>query len=249
MFTITLDGSQVSIIAALLAGFITFFASCLLPLVPTYLAFLSGMSLSQKHTSRERLDILKISVLFVLGFVAVFVALGAVAYQVNSVFTQYRPLIEKIAGFFFIVLGLSMAGVIKNKYLVQEKKFELGEGLRKFKHLYAVLAGVVFGFGWTPCIGPVLAVILFWASQADTQLQGLLLLTSYGIGLGIPFIAIGVGYEYLIPRLEKSRNITHAIGVTSAVIVLISGILLLTGTYQHVSMWLLAQVNAPVFTK
>jgi cytochrome c-type biogenesis protein len=233
------DGSQVNLLIAFLAGGITFFASCLLPLVPTYLAYLSGIALSDESAGQKKWQIFKTGLMFVIGFIITFIILGLAVNKFAGIIGPYRQLVEKLAGVLFIVLGLFMMGLFKSTFLSKEKRFNLHGKFQQHRSLHAVLTGIAFGFGWTPCIGPVLAVILFWAAQAESTLVGTMLLTAYGIGLGIPFLIISLGFEKIIPWIKKNHRLSHLATIISGVIVLISGILLIRGDFQQLSFLLL----------
>lgn len=234
-----LDGSGVNLIIAFLGGFITFFASCLLPLVPTYLAYLAGVSLSEQDSTQKKWQIFRTGLFFVLGFIATFILLGLAANQFGALINTYRTAVEKIAGGLFILLGLFMLGVFKSKFLSQEKKFNLHNKFQKNRFLHAFLTGIAFGFGWSPCIGPVLAVILFWAARAESMLKGVLLLTAYGIGLGAPFLIIALGFEKIVPWLKRKAHLSRIFNSLAAILIILVGILLLIGQWQAVSIWLI----------
>ncbi len=238
-----LDGSEVNLLIAFLAGVITFFASCLLPLVPTYLAYLSGVSLNDADNGQQRWRIFQTGLLFVIGFISTFVLLGLAASQFGGLINSYRDIVEKVAGVLFVLLGLFMLGVFKSSFLSKERKFNLHGRFQQYKSLHAILTGVAFGFGWTPCIGPVLAVILFWAAQADSSLKGALLLTVYGIGLGIPFLIISLGFEKIIPWLKRNAHISKVTNLISGIIILLAGILLIKGDFQELSLFILRLFN------
>jgi cytochrome c-type biogenesis protein len=233
------DGSQVNILIAFIAGGVTFFASCLLPLVPTYLAYLSGVALNNNQASQKKWQVFKTGLMFVAGFIITFIILGLLANKFASVVAPYKQVIEKIAGVLFVALGLFMMGIFKSAFLSQEKKFNLQGKFQQHRSLHAVLTGIAFGFGWTPCIGPVLAVILFWAAQADSALKGIMLLTAYGVGLGIPFLVIALGFEKIIPWIKKHTKISQIMSFVSGLFILGAGILLLMDQLQNLSLYLL----------
>lgn len=240
----TLDGSNVNLLVAFIGGVVTFFASCLLPLVPTYLAFLSGVATaSQESTAKENFlfkrEILKNSVLFTLGFIIVFVLLGATASAFGGYLSIHRNIIQMIGGIFFVIVGLFMLGVLKSSTLLSEHKADYSKYITKWKWLNAVIFGATFGFAWTPCIGPVLAVILFWASQAESALHGTLLLLTYGLGLGMPFIVVGIFFEALAPKLSKASKFGFYLNKIASLIIILMGILLILGKVQIVSFFLL----------
>ena len=254
-----LDASSVNYFVAYVAGFITFFASCLLPLVPTYLAYLSGVSLHSDQAELRRWYIFRVSAMFVAGFVSTFVILGLFMNHLGSPIQAWRPLIERVAGFIFVVLGLYILGVFKQSWLAQEHRPQwsklgtqlLGENtadsvhrwLESHTYLHSFLVGIGFAFGWTPCIGPVLAVILFWAGHADSAVAGASLLLAYGIGLGTPFLITGLLFDRLIPILKKSHRFTKYLHYFAGVFIIISGVLLATGQFQLISMWLIRLFN------
>lgn len=239
MFQTLLDGSQVNLLIAFVGGFVTFFASCLLPLVPTYLAYLSGVSLQSDNAEQHRWSIFRVALFFVLGFISTFVVLGALISQFSVVVASYRVFINRLAGFLFVVLGLYMMGVFKSHILSREMRFDVHHLFKQYRHLHAFITGIAFGFGWTPCIGPVLAVILFWSSQQASMIQGLLLLIAYGIGLGIPFLIVALGFEKMIPLLRKYARISQYAMYVSGMVIILAGVLMFFGQFQRLSLVLL----------
>ncbi|MDH5532986.1 MAG: cytochrome c biogenesis protein CcdA [Candidatus Pacebacteria bacterium] len=241
------DGSQVNLLIAFLGGIITFFASCLLPLVPTYLAYLAGIATSKQEEETDK-SIFKRrvfvnGVIFTLGFIFIFVLLGATTQTLGILLAQYKPLIRKISGIVFVIMGLFMLDVIKIQQLYQERKFELPKSLEKYKELHSFLVGMAFGFAWTPCIGPVLAVILFWSAQATTVWKGMSLLLAYGIGLGLPFIITALFFESISTKLIKTRKFGKILHDISAVIIILMGILLFLNKVEIISIQLLQFFN------
>jgi cytochrome c-type biogenesis protein len=263
------DGSNVNLWIAFAAGFVTFFASCLLPLVPTYLAYLSGVALNAKGAKENRLQIMKVALFFVLGFIVTFVLLSLVINTFSLVFSSLREIMEIVGGFIFIILGLFMLGVFKHRLFSQERRLDLGKmfserGLigkfrvlagiltgkpvvkevggfdinrffSKYRNLHALITGVVFGFAWTPCIGPVLAVILFWSAQAGTVFDGVMLLVFYGIGLGVPFMIVSAGFEKIIPLLKRYAKVSQYVSYISGALIILAGILMMSGKFQELS--------------
>ena len=213
-----LDGSQVNLGIAFLSGLITFFASCLLPLVPTYLAYLSGLSLQEKHFSKnQRFHIFTTGLSFVVGFIVAFVLLGLTLQQFSFYLTSYREVLQQVAGLLFVLLGLVILGLVKPSF--------------------------AFAVSWTPCIGPVLAVILYWASQTATALEGTLLLVSFGIGIGLPFLLIAGAFEWLLPIIRKYQKVGYYLSILSAIIIILMGTLLLIGQFQQASGMMLQFIN------
>jgi cytochrome c-type biogenesis protein len=156
---------------------------------------------------------------------------------------QYKPLMQRVGGVFFVSMGLFMLGIIKPAFLYIERRIELPKNITKWKKLNSLLVGMTFGFAWTPCIGPVLAVILFWASQTQNFIQGISLLLVYGIGLGLPFLVVALLFESISLKLSKATKLGHVLQILSAVIIIIMGILLFLGKIEIVSVKLLQLFN------
>jgi cytochrome c-type biogenesis protein len=245
------DGSEVTLIIAFLGGIITFFASCLLPLIPTYLAYLAGIATS-KETVETDIPILKRKVfvngvIFTLGFIFIFVLLGATTQTLGILLSQYKPLIRKVAGVMFVMMGLFMLDILKIQSLYTERKFQLPASLEEYKELHSFLVGMAFGFAWTPCIGPVLAVILFWSAQAATVWKGMSLLLAYGIGLGIPFIVAAFFFESISTKLIKTKKIGKILHDLSAIIIIVMGFLLFFNHVETFSLTILRFLNLSRF--
>lgn len=241
------DGSQVNLLIAFIGGIFTFFASCLLPLVPTYLAYLAGIATS-KHEEETDKSIFKRrvfvnGVIFTFGFIFIFVLLGATTQTLGILLSQYKPLIRKVAGIAFIIMGLFMLDIIKIQQLYQERKFQLPKFLEKYREIHSFFVGMAFGFAWTPCIGPVLAVILFWSAQAATVWQGMSLLLAYGIGLGVPFIVTAFFFETISTKLVKTRKLGRILHHIAAIVIILMGILLFLNQVEVVSIKLLQFFN------
>lgn len=237
------DGSKVNLLIAFAAGFVTFFASCLLPLIPTYLAYLSGVTLTDPQAGNKRWYVLETAFYFVVGFIGTFVILGLALSTFAATLAAYRPVIEKIAGLLFIVLGLFMLGVFKHQLFTQERRFHVHGLLVTHKRFHAILTGIAFGFGWTPCIGPVLSVILYWSTQQGSLAAGVLLLLVYGIGLGIPFLLVAVGFEKILPLLKKYQKISIYTNYISAAVIILAGVLMFTGEFQKLSLIIFNHLN------
>jgi cytochrome c-type biogenesis protein len=229
----TFDGSQVNFLIAFLGGVITFFASCFLPLVPSYLAYLTGVS---RAGPRKR-DVLVNSIIFSLGFITIFVLLGASASYFGVLVAQNRRLIQIVGGSFLVVMGLTMLGFAKTTILGREFKFYTK--LTRWKKLNSYIIGSTFGFAWTPCIGPVLAVILYWASQAETIVSGTMLLLVYGLGLGFPFVLFGLFFDYLSHRISVLTKFGHNLQIAAGLLIVVTGVLLALGKLQYFSILLL----------
>jgi cytochrome c-type biogenesis protein len=216
------DGSTVNIWIAFAAGFLTFFASCLLPLVPSYLVYISGLSYSEivEAKGRRRRDIIINACIFTLGFIIAFVILGAAGNKLYSQLTSYRRHFEIFAGLIFIILGLYNLNFLKflslsglEQFIGTEFRLNTKNLLGKSKLVNSLLIGLGFGLAWTPCIGPVLGLILYWASKAETLIKGLYLLIMFGVGMGLPFIITAAGAELLVEKLNKIKHFQKIVGV------------------------------------
>jgi cytochrome c-type biogenesis protein len=188
-----MEGS-VSFITAFAGGLASFISPCVLPIVPGYLSFISGVNVAEYKATEAPASLVRrvvfMSCVFVLGFSTVFVSLGAAATMLGYTLQQYKRELGMAGGALVIVLGLHTAGIIKIPWLLYERRAEIRQ--RPVGLFGAYLVGLAFGFGWTPCIGPILGAILLYASQRETVTEGVLLLSSYSAGLGIPFIVSGL---------------------------------------------------------
>ncbi|MCA9308328.1 sulfite exporter TauE/SafE family protein [candidate division WWE3 bacterium] len=228
-----LDGSQINLFIALIAGIITFFASCLLPLVPTYLAYLAGLSTTNDIKNKQ---VFINGVLFTLGFIIIFVLLGATANSLGRLLIEYKTLMQKLGGGMLIIMGLLMLEIYTPTFLYKERRLDAKSFRTKWQKVNSLLVGFTFGLAWTPCIGPVLAVILFWSSQTTSFLYGVSLLLAYGIGLGIPFIIIALFFEKLAPRLREFNRFGNVLQKVAGGIIIIMGILLILDKVQIISL-------------
>jgi len=222
--------SSVSLFAAFGAGVLSFLSPCVLPIVPGYLSFISGSNVSQYRTAEAPRDLLRrvaiTSLFFVLGFSSVFVTLGAAATLVGYYLQQYKRGLAMIGGALIIVLGLHTAGVFRIPWLLYEKRAEVRS--KPLGLLGAYIVGLAFAFGWTPCIGPILGAILVYASQQDTVAQGVLLLTAYSLGLGIPFVASGLAINGFFAASSRVKRHMRMVEAASGILLVAVGLLLVT---------------------
>src|SRR5262245_35972704 len=207
--------SSVSLFTAFGAGVLSFVSPCVLPIVPGYLSFISGANVSQYRDSEAPRDLVRrvavTSLFFVLGFSTVFVAMGAAATYVGYYLQQYKRVLGMVGGAVIIVLGLHLMGVIRIKWLLGEMRAEVKE--KPLGLVGAYVVGLAFAFGWTPCIGPILAAILLYASQQETVTQGVVLLSAYSAGLGIPFIAAGLAVNWFFAASVELKKRMRAVEV------------------------------------
>jgi cytochrome c-type biogenesis protein len=225
---------MIELLIAFGAGLISFLSPCVLPLIPGYVSFISGQSL-QEILKSKKIDILPL-ILFCFGFSTVFIILGASASFLGQTLLQNSETLRVIAGVVIIIFSLQLIGLINISYLNFEKRFEA----KKSKNiLFPYLIGLAFGFGWTPCIGPILGSILALASIEETLSKAIILLTFYSVGLAIPFVLSG----YLIQRfLVFSKNFKKNINLISkigGIILLITGILILTNQLQTIGFYII----------
>jgi len=225
---------MIELLIAFGAGLISFLSPCVLPLIPGYVSFISGQSL-QEILKSKRINILPL-ILFCSGFSTVFIILGASASFLGQTLLQNSEILRIIAGIIIIIFSLQLIGVINIPYLNYEKRFDA----RKSRNiLFPYIIGLAFGFGWTPCIGPILGSILALASIEETLSRAILLLSFYSLGLAIPFVLSG----YLIQKfLLFSKNFKKNINIISkigGVILLITGILILTNQLQAIGFYII----------
>jgi cytochrome c-type biogenesis protein len=231
---------DVTYLAALVAGLISFLSPCVLPLVPPYLVFLAGTSLERfadkEPELRVKRDTVLASFLFVLGFSTVFVALGASASVIGSLIRAYSGPLATIAGVVIIVMGLHFLGVTKIGLMHREKRMQVTKPVGLWG---AYVIGLAFAFGWTPCIGPILAAILAVAASADTVSKGASLLAVYSLGLGIPFVIAAFAIEPFAAFLSRFKRYLHRVEQAMGALLVLTGIAFLTGSINTMSVWLL----------
>jgi cytochrome c-type biogenesis protein len=231
---------DVTFLAALLAGLVSFLSPCVLPLVPPYLVYLAGASL-ERHADAEvkprvRRETVLAALLFVCGFSTVFVALGASASFIGASIRAYSAELSIAAGIAIIVMGLHFLGVFRIGMLLREKRMEMVKPVGLWG---AYAMGLAFAFGWTPCIGPILAAILAVAASEQTVARGASLLGVYSLGLGIPFLLAAFAVEPFAAFLARfRRHIVQVERVMGGLLVL-TGIAFLTGFVTQASFWLL----------
>ncbi|HJS72823.1 MAG TPA: cytochrome c biogenesis protein CcdA [Vicinamibacteria bacterium] len=234
--------TDVSLLAALAAGVISFISPCVLPIVPGYISFISGASLSELKNpidldpARRRELFWRVaanSLFFVLGFSVVFVAMGASATYIGQWFAANRLVLARIAGAVIIVLGLHTMGITPIKWLNYEKRVQTQS--RPMSVLGSFLVGLAFAFGWSPCIGPILAGVLVLAAQQNTVSQGIALLTAYSLGLGIPFIVTGLAIHRVLGFFGRIKKHMKLVEVTAGALLIVVGVLVATDSLQALS--------------
>jgi cytochrome c-type biogenesis protein len=227
---------EVSALIAFAAGFLSFVSPCVLPLVPSYITYITGVSFKdltdQETRKKVKWTTLIHSCLFILGFSAVFILMGASASYLGQVLSKYQTWIMKIGGILIILLGIHFILQIF-PFLQIEKRFEMKR--KPLGYLGSFLVGIVFAAGWTPCIGPILSTILIYASTSQQMTTGIVLLASYSLGLGIPFLLASLAFNLFLSTFEKVRRYMKVIIFVSGFFLIGVGILLLTGTFRVVT--------------
>nr|WP_083388850.1 cytochrome c biogenesis protein CcdA [Anaerobacillus isosaccharinicus]MBA5585325.1 sulfite exporter TauE/SafE family protein [Anaerobacillus isosaccharinicus]QOY36349.1 sulfite exporter TauE/SafE family protein [Anaerobacillus isosaccharinicus] len=238
MFTLVItEFTFISIWIALFAGVISFLSPCVFPLVPAYLAQLTGTQISNNQLDVDRRMIISRSLGFILGFTIIFLLLGASSTFLGQIFMKNRELLEKIGGIIIVVLGLQMLGLFSIKMLMSEKRLQT-KPKKSMSFIGSVMFGFVFGAGWSPCIGLVLSSILILAAQSGSMASGMILLFVYSIGMGIPFLLVALIYSRSLNKIRKINKFIPIIQKVSGGIMIVLGILLYTGLFARLSGYL-----------
>jgi len=228
--------ADISIFAAFFAGVISFVSPCVLPLVPAYLSYITGISVSELTEKKDNyIRLFLTSLTFVIGFSLVFILLGASATFISTFLVKNIDIISKMAGGIIIIFGLHLTGIIRIKYLLYEKKVT---GSKKSGFVGTFLLGGAFAFGWTPCVGPILAGILALAATKTKIVEGILLLGFYSAGLGIPFILTAIAAGKFITVFDKIKKHFKIIEIISGVFLIIIGVLIFFNMFGKISAYL-----------
>ena len=234
----------IGVAGALLAGLLSFLSPCVLPLVPSYLSFLTGMTGAREIGERRHIALLH-AFLFVAGFTLIFVALGATATAFGRLLNVYQQWLERIGGALIVVFGLYAMGVLKIGVMSRELRFQLADQPVGF--LSSVLAGMAFGAGWTPCIGPILGgILLYTSSQADFG-KGVTLLLAYSAGLAIPFLIAAAALEQFLRWFQRFRRYLGWVERIAGAMLVAVGVMMIFGLFTVLSGWL--QGLTPEFLK
>ena len=238
-----MSGLEVSYAGALLAGFLSFLSPCVLPLVPPYLCFIGGVTFEQLTDDSQAADselkrrVLLAAFAFVLGFAVVFTAFGATASVIGQAIARHADLLAKIAGGIIVVLGLHFLGLFKIGFLQREARFHPEQ--KPAGLIGAFIIGMAFAFGWTPCVGPALAAILFVAGSEDQILYGASLLSVYALGIGIPFILAAAAIGPFMNFMKRFRRYLGRIEQVMGGLLVLTGVLFITGSMNEIGFWLL----------
>ena len=225
-------------IAAFVAGLISFLSPCVLPLVPGYVSLISGAGVEELKSAQSQLmrRVMINSVSFILGFSIVFVTLGAISTEIGQLAAQYKHTLSIVAGVVVIIFGLHLTGIFQIKWLLQDTRLHSLKGNSTVVGAFVI--GFAFAFGWTPCLGPILTLILGFASQEDTLVKGILLLAVYSLGLAVPFLLTSLLMERFLKFYSRFRSHMHALEVVSGALMIGLGVLLVTSRFTLISSWL-----------
>ena len=221
--------NQVSLFAAFSAGLLSFVSPCVLPLVPSYLSYITGLSVEKLADAgaREqfRRTIIFNSLLFIAGFSSVFIAFGASASLVGQLLYEYQDVIRKVGGVLIILFGLYLLGLFKAQFFMSEHRLIHFES-RPVGYIGSFLIGTAFAAGWTPCVGPVLGAILAYASTTDSMKDGIILLATYSAGLGLPFLLAALGVDRFLSYFKKLRVYLGGVSKVSGGVLILVGVML-----------------------
>ena len=230
---------SVSLFTAFGAGIVSFVSPCVLPIVPGYLSFISGINVSKfknlEASGDQTRRVAITSLFFVLGFSTVFVLLGAAATMVGYYLQEYKRMLGIVGGIVILVPGLHMMGVFRIKWLLGEMRAEVKQ--KPLGLFGAYVVGLAFAFGWTPCIGPILAAVLAYASQQETVSQGVILLSAYSAGLGIPFILAGLAVNWFFAASARLKAQMRRVEIVSGLLLIGVGLLLVTDRLSAIAQW------------
>ena len=231
------DTHNITFFFAFSAGFLSFVSPCVLPLIPSYVSYITGISFEDLVEGGEEKNFTKVtlynSLAFILGFTIVFVSLGASSSYFGSLLRDYQELIMRVGGILVIVFGLFIMGILKLDFINRDKKFHLQE--KPAGYIGSVFVGIVFAAGWTPCIGPLLGSILSIATSEGSVLFGVELLLVYSIGLGIPFLITSLALNTFLRHVPKVTKHMRVITTISGLILIAIGLLLVTDRFAELS--------------
>lgn len=232
--------TEVTVTGAVLAGLLSFLSPCVLPLVPAYLSYISGVSVNSLRAEdmHVRGRALLQALWFVAGFSLVFVALGASATLIGQWLLAHLNILGKIAGVIIFTFGLHYTGLIRIRWLMYEAHIDT-HGVAASRGIGALLLGAAFAFGWTPCVGPILGTILALAGAQEHISEGIVLLAAYSSGLALPFLLAAAATDRFIRWMQRFRSHLHAVEILSGVLLMLVGALIFLGSFTVISNWML----------
>jgi len=232
-----MQGAQnISLLVAITAGFLSFLSPCVLPLIPSYIAFITGVSIeelsSQENLKQARRKVMLSSLFFILGFSLVFIFLGASATFIGKFLSRNIRWFEIVGGIFIILMGLHFSGLLRLRFLDRERAIHFGK--KPLGQFGTLLVGAAFGAGWTPCVGPILGSILTLAATTQNLMKGIILLAFYSLGLGLPFFISGLLLHRFFEYFKSLKKYFKIISIAGGVLLVILGILLLSGYFSKI---------------
>ena len=232
--------TQVSYIAAFLAGLLSFVSPCVLPLVPSYVSYITGLSFEELSGKEQKQDITwitaKSSLIFIAGFSTVFIAFGASATALGHLFLTYQEIIRQVGGVLIVFFGLYIMGLFKLRWLSLDKHWRFSE--RPSGDVGTFLIGIAFAAGWTPCVGPILGSILLHASTANSVGQGIQLLTVYSIGLGLPLFLSALAFNSFLNYWKALQRHMRTVTMVSGAFLVFVGVLIFTNSFSVITAFL-----------
>ncbi|MBI2266122.1 MAG: cytochrome c biogenesis protein CcdA [Armatimonadetes bacterium] len=231
-----MDSENLTLFTAFIGGLVTFVSPCVLPLIPAYLSFISGVSIDEMRGTENKVQTTKHVALnalcFIAGFTMIFVILGASASYLGKLLLIHRDVVGKVGGALVILFGLHTMGILRIKFLYYEKTFKVQQGSGGF--IKSFLMGLAFAAGWTPCIGPVLSAILVLAAKQNSMLTGIFLLLAYSLGLSVPFFLAGLGINTFFGFFNKVKKYFRVVEFCAGVLLIFVGVLIFTDNLQTV---------------
>jgi len=230
------EAPSIGLFIAFTAGLLSFLSPCVLPLVPSYITFITGLSIDDVQGARARRTALVHGLLFTLGFSVIFIALGAIASGFGQVMAANRGWISQVGGIVIIVFGLYLMGLLNVGFLAQERRLHLAE--KPVGYLGTVFVGVAFGAGWTPCIGPILGSILMYASGQESLGRGVVLLTAYSLGLAVPFVLSALAVDRFMAFFSRVKRQMAWLSRGTGLVMVGIGLLMVTNRFTVLAAWL-----------
>jgi cytochrome c-type biogenesis protein len=233
-----MGNENISYFVAFTAGLLTFLSPCILPLIPSYIAYISGVSFKDLKESGNKEEVrrktITHSLLFILGFSVIFILLGLTATFIGKVLFAYQNYVRMIGGFLIIIFGLYITGLLKLDFLMKERKFNIAP-IKGATHISSFLIGLTFAMAWTPCAGPILGSILVLAGTKSTAMEGAKLLTVYSLGIAVPFFITSLLINKFLEYFNRFKNVVRTINIVGGVFLIIVGILVMTNYIAVIS--------------
>jgi cytochrome c-type biogenesis protein len=232
---------ELSLWVAFAGGVVSFASPCVLPLMPGYIGYISGISAEEAKSLSRRVYLVHVlihTLFFGAGFTSVFVAMGVTATSFGNFIAGNLVLFQRIAGVLIVAFGLQMTGILRLSWLYRERRFEIRS--KEASAVRSFLLGIAFGFGWTPCVGPVLGAVLTLAASQEQIFQGGLLLFSYSLGMGVPFVLTAVTLAFSLSFASRTGRFLHYLHIGAGIVMILMGVLLPTGQLTRLSFFLSA---------